>query len=111
MTINAKETPKEYWEIIQYLNGMRNLIRATELVWTQIAHKSRNYLIIGDQLHFQGRDGVLWQTIGKGETLPLLYEFHDVFYGGHFVRRITLEKILQGSYYWPTLFKDAHDYL
>jgi len=26
------------------------------------------------------------------------------------VGRITAEKILQTGYYWPTLFKDAHDY-
>jgi len=30
--------------------------------------------------------------------------------GGHFVCRITTEKILHAGYYWPTLFKDAHDY-
>jgi len=39
-----------------------------------------------------------------------LYEFHDGFYGGHFAGRIIPEKILQIGYYWPTLFKDAHDY-
>jgi len=42
--------------------------------------------------------------------LRFLYEFHDGFCGGHFAGRITAEKILQASYYWPTLFKDAHDY-
>ncbi len=50
------------------------------------------------------------RTIGKDETSHLLYEFHDAFYGGHFVRQITTKMILQASYYWPTLFKDAHDY-
>ncbi len=39
-----------------------------------------------------------------------MYEFHDGFCGGHFVRRIAVEKILQANYYLPTLFKDAHDY-
>jgi hypothetical protein len=66
--------------------------------------------MIGDQLYFQGRDGVLRQTIGKHDTSHLLYEFHDGFCGGHFTGRITAEKILQASYYWPTLFKDAYDY-
>jgi hypothetical protein len=35
------------------------LIGATKVVRTQIAQKSRNYSIIGNQLYFQGRDGVL----------------------------------------------------
>jgi hypothetical protein len=39
-----------------------------------------------------------------------LYEFHDGFCGGHFAGQITTKKILQAGYYWPTLFKDAHDY-
>jgi hypothetical protein len=39
-----------------------------------------------------------------------LYEFHDGLCGSHFVGQITTEIFLQTSYYWPTLFKDAHDY-
>jgi hypothetical protein len=83
---------------------------ATKAVRTRIAHKSRNYSMIGDQFYFQGRDRVLRRTIGKRDTSRLLYEFHDGFCGGHFAGQITTEKILQAGYYWPTLFKDAHDY-
>jgi hypothetical protein len=59
MSINVEETPKEYREIIQYLDGMRFPNGATKAVRTRIAHKSRNYPMIGNQLYFQGRDGVL----------------------------------------------------
>ncbi len=45
-----------------------------------------------------------------GETSHILYEFHNGFYEGHFVKWIKAEKILQASYYWLTFFKDAHDY-
>jgi hypothetical protein len=34
MTNNAKETPKEYQKIIQYLNGMRFLVGATKVMQT-----------------------------------------------------------------------------
>jgi len=40
MAINAKDSPEEYREIIQYLDGMRFLIGATKVVRTRIAHKS-----------------------------------------------------------------------
>ncbi len=86
MTINADELPEQYQEIIQYLDGMRFLDGATTVVRTRIAHKSQNYSMIGNQLYFQGRDGVLQRTIGKCDTSRLLYEFHDGFCGGHFVR-------------------------
>jgi hypothetical protein len=110
MSINAEEALEEYREIILYLDGMRFPDGATKAIRTRIVHKSRNYSMIGNQLYFQGRDGVLRRTIGKHDTSHLLYEFHDGFYGGHFAGRIIVKKILQASYYWPTLFKDAHDY-
>ncbi len=66
--------------------------------------------MIGNKLYFQGRDSVLQQTIRKRDTSRLLYEFHDGFCEGHFAGWIIAEKILQAGYYWPTLFKDAHDY-
>jgi len=84
MSINAEKTPEEYREIIQYLDGMRFPNGATKVVRTRITHKSRNYSMIGNQLYFQGRDGVLRRTIGKRDTSRLLYEFHDGFCGGHF---------------------------
>ncbi len=48
MAINAEEAPEEYREIIQYLDGMRFLVRATKAVWTKIVHKSGNYSMIGN---------------------------------------------------------------
>ncbi len=58
MAINVKKTLEEYQEIIQYLDGMRFPVGATKAVRTRITHKSQNYLMIGNQLYFQGRDGV-----------------------------------------------------
>jgi hypothetical protein len=48
MSINVKETLEEYQEIIQYLDGMRFPYGATKVVRTRIAHKSRNYSMIGN---------------------------------------------------------------
>ncbi len=48
MTINANEVLEKYREIIQYLDGMRFPISATKVIQTQIAHKSWNYLMIGN---------------------------------------------------------------
>jgi hypothetical protein len=48
MSINAEEAPEEYWEIIQYLDGMRFPDGATKALQTKIAHKSRNYSMIGN---------------------------------------------------------------
>jgi hypothetical protein len=99
MAINVEETPEEYREIIQYLDGMRFPVGATKIMRTRIAHQSQNYSMISNQLYFQRRDGVLRRTIKKRDTSCLLHEFCDGFYGGHFAKRITAEKILQACYY------------
>jgi hypothetical protein len=52
MAINAEGILEEYREIIQYLDGMRFPVGATKVVRTRIAHKSRNYSMIGNQLYF-----------------------------------------------------------
>jgi hypothetical protein len=75
MFINAEETPEEYQEIIQYLDGMKFLDGATKAVRTRITHKSRNYSMIGNQLYFQGRDGVLRRAIGKRDMSCLFMSF------------------------------------
>jgi hypothetical protein len=76
------------------MDGMRFPIGSTKVIQTQITHKSQNYLIIGDQLYFQGKY-VLQRATRKGETSHLLYKFHDGFGEGHFLRQITTKKILQ----------------
>ena len=39
-----------------------------------------------------------------------MQELHDGPAGGHFGGNTTAHKILHAGYYWPTLFKDAHEY-
>jgi hypothetical protein len=41
------------------MDGMRFPIGSTKVIQTQIVHKSKNYLIIRDELYFQGKNGVL----------------------------------------------------
>lgn len=39
-----------------------------------------------------------------------MQELHDGPAGGHFGGNTTAHKILHAGYYWPTIFKDAHEY-
>jgi hypothetical protein len=40
----------------------------------------------------------------------VLKELHEGVAGGHFVANITAKKILDVGYWWPTLFKDTHEF-
>jgi len=37
-------------------------------------------------------------------------ELHEGPSRGHFVMKITQRKILDARYWWPTMYRDVHDY-
>ena len=41
----------------------------------------------------------------------LLSHCHTLTCGAHFGGNITAAKVLQSGFYWPTLFKDAHQFV
>ncbi len=40
----------------------------------------------------------------------VMREMHEGPLGGHFATKITERKILNVGYWWPTVYKDVHDY-
>eukprot|EP00253_Pinus_taeda_P009102 PITA_09102 len=45
------------------------------------------------------------------EAQKVLQELHDGPAGGHFRADTTAHKVIHARYYWPTLFRDAHEYV
>ena len=66
------------------------------------------YKLIGDTLYMQGADLVLRRVPWKEELYRVLEENHEGACGGHFALKITLHKILQEGYVWPSIQKDVH---
>ena len=56
----------------------------------------------------QNYDKVLLRCLEKDNVEHILTELHDGPTSGHFSGETTAHKVLRASYYWPTLFKDAH---
>ncbi|KAK8506991.1 hypothetical protein V6N12_041668 [Hibiscus sabdariffa] len=48
--------------------------------------------------------------IPEEEQNDILFHFHTSICGGHFGGSRTAAKVLQSGFYWPTLFKDAHNF-
>lgn len=51
------------------------------------------------------------KCIPYSETTSILYACHSSLYGGHYETKRTVAKVLQAWFYWPTLFKDAHQFI
>ncbi|CAN6579032.1 unnamed protein product [Malus baccata var. baccata] len=55
-------------------------------------------------------DQIIRMCIPEAEQESVLKFAHHFACGGHFGQKRTAEKILQSGLFWPTLFKDAHNW-
>ena len=55
-------------------------------------------------------DQIMRRCVPEEEQHSVLSFCHDQACGGHFGPTKTAEKVLQCGFYWPTLFKDAHEF-
>ena len=53
---------------------------------------------------------IIRRCVPKREMGDILKHCHSLECGGHFNGQRTNEKVLQSSFYWPPLFKDAHSF-
>ncbi|XP_052477133.1 uncharacterized protein LOC128032560 [Gossypium raimondii] len=56
-------------------------------------------------------DNIIRRCVLEEEMLSILKHCHDAPYGGNFSGLRTADKVLQSRFYWPTLFKDAHNFV
>ena len=72
--------------------------------------KLKNYFWDEPYLFCLGANNVLRRCVAEEEQSHILQMCHSSPSEGHFSGRKTATKILQLGFYWPSLFKDAHDY-
>ena len=56
-------------------------------------------------------DGLIRRCIPELEVFDVLSQCHDSVYGGHYGATKTPSKVLECGFFWPTLFKDAKEYV
>ena len=56
------------------------------------------------------KDGVSRRCINPSEVQDILEGCHTDPCGGHFVGEAIARKALLAGYWWPSLFKDAHEF-
>ena len=57
-----------------------------------------------------GKDQVLRRCVPNWEVPSILEHCHSHTEGGHGGGKKTAFKVLQAGFFWPTLFKDSHDF-
>jgi len=56
-------------------------------------------------------DGIYRMWLPEDEVRSVLHHCHALTYGGPFRLDKTIAKVLQASFYWPMLFKDARKFI
>ena len=56
-------------------------------------------------------DQVIRRCVPDDEMHSILNHCHNLSCGGHFGGQRTAAKVLQSGFYWPSLFKDAHQFV
>ena len=74
-------------------------------------HDIKSYLWDDPLLFKKGADQVIRRCVLDEEIRNILQHCHSLAYRGHFSAQRTVAKVLQSSFFWPTLFKDAYAYV
>ena len=76
-----------------------------------IIQKSVAYSWIQGDLFYTGADLIIRICVREEQVFDILKSVHDEPCGGHCADKRTAYKVLQASYFWPSLFKDAKQYV
>lgn len=106
----ASSSPIWYHNIASFLQTQQLPPILSKNDRRKVRVNSRHFAIVGGRLYRRGIDGVLRRCVQESEIAPILSACHDSACGGHFSGTLTGQKVLRAGYYWPTLFRDAHDY-
>ena len=72
---------------------------------------SRFYIWDDPLLFKRGVDMIIRRCVLESEQGKILHECHASPYGGYFAGDKAAHKILQSSFYWPTIFKDCFEWV
>ncbi|GJR38318.1 reverse transcriptase domain-containing protein [Tanacetum coccineum] len=56
-------------------------------------------------------DNIMRRCVAGSETLEILADCHSGPTGGHHSANITAKKVYESGFYWPSVFKDANEYV
>ena len=96
--------------IIDYLQTGTFPPSMTKEARKHLAYRAIPFQLVQGKLYRQGKDSRLRQVISDSQAQMILQELHKGNASGLFSQDITLRKVLEAGYWWPTLYKDTYKY-
>ena len=109
--ISIMNSKSQYVDLVFYLKNGYAHFHLSYKNKRAIRLKEKNFMIIDDVLFRRNYDSILLKCLERPEAQKVLQELHDGPAGGHFGADTIAHKIIRAGYYWPTLFRDTHEYV
>src|ERR1700733_11766157 len=109
--ISITDSESQYTDLIFYLKNGHAPPHLSYKSKRAIRLKAKNFSLVDNVLFKKNYDSILLRCLEKSEAQKVLQELHDGPAGGHFGADTTAHKIIHAGYYWPTLFRDTHEYV
>jgi len=78
---------------------------------TKLKRRACSFTLVEGILYKRDFITPLIKCLGPNETQEVLADVHDGICGQHLGAKALMKKVLRAGYYWPTMLKDAQDYV
>ncbi|XP_019090108.1 PREDICTED: uncharacterized protein LOC104738230 [Camelina sativa] len=100
-----------YADIANYLCAVEEPPNFTGYAKKKFLRDVQRYFWDEPFLYKHCADGLYRRCVPESEVQGILFHCHGSNYAGHFATFKTATKVLQAGLWWPTLFRDAHDFV
>ncbi|CAH9138432.1 unnamed protein product [Cuscuta epithymum] len=111
MAISAKEQTPWYADIANYLVGKVEPTELTRHMKRRFLSEAKHYFWDDPYLFRICADQVVRRCVTEAEAKDILEHCHSGPTGGHFSGNRTARRVLDCGYFWPTIFKDANEFV
>ena len=77
----------------------------------KVKKRVARFMILNDTLYKKGFSMPYLKCVNKDEAKYILEEIHEGICGDHASLRSLISKVIQMGYFWPTLQKDAKEFI
>lgn len=109
--INIVHASSGKWidEIVKYIDS--GTLPEDPVKAKKIRRQSPRYILYKNVLYMRFFSRPLLRSVPPNMTDVVIKELHEGVYGGHPGARTLSERVINQGYYWPTLRKDAQNFV
>ncbi|RDX84521.1 putative mitochondrial protein, partial [Mucuna pruriens] len=109
--LHIKTSPPWFTDICNFVAASRFPPEASRAYKDKIRSDAKYYIWDDPYLWRLCSDKVIRRCIPDAETNSVLQFYHSAPGGGHYGSTQTARKVLDCGLYWPTIFRDAHEFV